>query len=210
MKKNSKSVALALAFILAAAAPLAVWAQAAGTGVYIGASAGQTQVLDYSAKVCDPIMASCKNTATAYRAFAGWQFSRNLAVEVAYTNLGKVSATLPGTFDENVQAQVGEMTVVALWPISDRFDLYGKAGAYYGKSSSDITVNGVEQKTNQSRGNATFGAGLQWFFTEKLALRADMQRYMKITTAQQDPTTGTIISTDFNYNAYTLGLLFKF
>src|SRR3954465_3343749 len=106
MKKNGKTIALVLGLALGAAAPLMAHAQAATRGVYVGFGAGQAEAVNYSHKTCDPFLTSnCKKIGSAFRFFGGWQFGRNWAVEFAYTDLGKITASTPGSFDQAVKAR---------------------------------------------------------------------------------------------------------
>ena len=201
MKKNGKKIAAILGVALGVAMPLMAHSQTTARGVYVGAGAGQAEAVNYNDKTCDPLLTTkCKKIASTYRFFGGWQFGRNWAVEFAFTDLGKVTADTPGTFDQSVKARVSEMTLVGLWPASDRLAVYGKVGAYYGTTSTETTLNGVDQRSSVSRGNPTFAAGIQWYMTGRLALRGEGQHYIKLGTAVGD----------LDYNVYTVGLLFKF
>ena len=197
MKKNSKTIAVVLGMALGAALPLAAQAQTTMPGVYVGIGAGQAEPLQYDTCDTRPI---CKKKGSAYRAFGGYQFSRNLAVEAAFSDLGKVSSSSPG-FDQSVKVRAGELTVVASYPASERFSVFGKAGGYYAQSTSTTTQSGTTTTVRETNGNPTFGAGLQFFMTRNLALRGEGQRYMKVGGGKIG---------DSPYNAYTLGLLWKF
>ena len=196
MKKNGNTIAVVLGLALGAAMPLAAQAQAATPGIYAGVSAGQAEAQAYDCAA----RSTCKNKGTVYRIFGGYQFSRNLAVEAAFSDLGKVSSSSPG-FDQSVKVRAGELTVVASYPASERFSVFGKAGGYYAQSTSTTTQSGTTTTVRETNGNPTFGAGLQFFMTRNLALRGEGQRYMKVGGGKIG---------DSPYNAYTLGLLWKF
>ena len=195
MNKNGKTLAAVLAVGVSAAMPLAAHAQAATIGAYAGGGFGQSEALEYE---CDPLP-ECKKKGTAYRFFGGYQFHRNFAVEVAYTDLGQVSSNSPG-FDEIIKAKASDVTLVGSYPASQRFSFYGKVGGYYAHTSKhrQTTTTIIVKESN---GNLTFGAGLQYFITQNLALRGESQRYMKMAG-------GNIGDSD--YNVYTVGLLWKF
>jgi len=201
MNKNGKTIAIILGLLLALAMPLMAHSQTATRGVYLGVGAGQAEAVNYSDRVCDPLLTTdCKKKSDVFRFFGGWQFGRNWGVEFAYTDLGKITSTIPGTFDQTVKARVGEMTLVGSWPATDRIAFYGKVGGYYGNATTETTQNGVTQQVNEGRGNYTFAAGIQWYMTPRLALRGEGQHYVKV---------GTTVA-DLDYNVYTVGLLFKF
>ncbi len=201
MKKNGTTLAAVISFAASAAMPLIAYSQTATRGVYVGVGAGQAEAVNYSDKVCTPLLTTnCKQKSDVYRFFGGWQFGRNWGVEFGFTDLGKVTSSTPGTFEQSLKVRLGEMTLMGLWPATDHIAFYGKAGAYYGTSSTDTTQAGVEQRASQSRGNITFAAGIQWYMTNRLALRGEGQHYVKMGTAVGD----------LDYNVYTVGLLYKF
>lgn len=201
MKKNRTTVAAVIAFAVSAAMPLMAHSQSATRGVYVGVGLGQAEAVNYGDKVCTPLLTTdCKQKGDVFRFFGGWQFGRNWAVEMAYSDLGKITASIPGTFDQDVKTRLGEMTLVGSWPATNHIAFYGKVGGYYANASTQTTQNGVEQKVSQGRGNYTFGAGIQWYMTPRLALRGEGQHYVKV---------GTTVG-DLDYNVYTVGLLFKF
>ncbi len=201
MKKNGTTIAAVIGFVVSAAMPLLAHSQTATRGVYVGVGAGQAEAVTYSDKVCTPLLTTeCKQKSDVYRFFGGWQFGRNWGVEFGFSDLGKATSSIPGTFEQTLKVRLGEMTLMGLWPATNHIAFFGKAGAYYGTSSVNTTQAGVEQRVSQSRANITFGAGIQWYMTNRLALRGEGQHYMKVGTAVGD----------IDYNVYTVGLLFKF
>jgi OmpA-OmpF porin, OOP family len=201
MKKNSKTIAILLGLALSAALPLAVQAQATAPGIYAGVALGQSEALEYECDALEAAGGECKKKGTAFKIFGGYQFHRNFAVEVAFFDLGKVSSNVPGTFDEVIKVKGSEATLVAQYPATERFSIYGKAGIYYAHTSDDFTQSGTRRTLKEGNWNGTFGAGLQIFVWENLALRLEGQRWMKVAG-------GSIGDSD--YNAYTAGLLWKF
>lgn len=186
-----------LGLVLSAGVPLAVRAQATTPGAYVGVGAGQDEAKKYQ---CD-LLPTCKKKGTVYKLFGGWQFHRNFAVELGYTDLGNVSSNQPGTFDERLTVGLGEATMVGFIHAGDRGSIFGRVGVYYAHSSDTVTLNGTTQTFKKNNGNPTFGAGLQYFFTPSLAVRAEGQRYMKVSGQQIG---------ERDWNAYTVGLLWKF
>jgi OOP family OmpA-OmpF porin len=180
------------------ALPLAARAQAGDRGVYVGVGGGQAEPLQYDR--CDTFP-TCKKKGSAYKFFSGWQFGRNWAVEFGYQDLGKAYATSPGTFDQSIKVRLSDITLVGQWVGTDRFTLFGKAGAYYANTTVDTSQAGTSTRINESRGNLTIGAGLQYFVWRGVALRGEGQRFLKV---------GGGSIGDSDYVAYTMSLLFKF
>ena len=65
--------------------------------------------------------------------------------------------------------------------MSDRFSVFGRAGAAYAQSRANFTSTGaVPVNTSSSRRNDTnlkVGLGMQYAITEALAVRAELERY---------------------------------
>jgi len=195
MRKANAIAGLGLA--LGAAMPLAANAQAQSVGAYAGAGAGQSEAWAYN---CDPLP-QCKKKGTAYKFFGGWQFHRNFALEAGYTDLGQVSSSNPGTFDQTVKLKLSEATLVGLIHGSDRASLFGKIGAYYGRTTATTTQSGTTTVVKKSNGNATIAGGVQFFVTRNIGIRAEGQRYLKVGGGNLG---------DSDYTAYTASVLWKF
>jgi OmpA-OmpF porin, OOP family len=195
--KNGKTIAVILGLALSAAMPLAAHAQAATPGIYAGVSMGQSESLDYN---CDPLP-QCKKKGTAWKLYSGWQFHRNFAAEVGFTDLGHVSSNFPGFFDETIKVRMGELSLVASWPATDRFAMFGRAGAYYAKTADDFTQGGAPSHLSQTNSGYTYGLGIQYFAWGSLGLRGEYNKYLKVGG-------GNIGTSD--YQSFTAGLLWKF
>ena len=81
-----------------------------------------------------------------------------------------------------------------------RLMIYGKGGVHYAGTTEDTTLNGVSSRVTESNGGLTWGGGLQCHMLGRRAVRGEAQRYTKVGG-------GNIGDTD--YNAYTIGLLYK-
>src|SRR4051812_6880910 len=124
MERNGKTIAAVFALMLGVGAPLAAYSQADRTGVYIGAAAGVSEAVKY----CDPLSNPCTPKGTAYKFFAGWQFSPAFAVEVGYTDLGRITQSVPGAAEDSARSGLGEATLTGFLHGSPRASLYGKIG----------------------------------------------------------------------------------
>ena len=118
----------AVSIILTAAAPLAAGIAHAqttpgNTGFYAGLGAGRTHAdIDNAG-----IAGSTDKEDNAWKAFGGYQFNQNFAVEGGYVDLGKASvngATGSGTTDSNTW----HAGVVGSLPVTPQFALTGKLG----------------------------------------------------------------------------------
>lgn len=197
MTYKNKIKAAVLGISLAAAACLAqAQAPTISRGVYIGGALGQSEAKEY---VC-AAQAQCENRGSIGRLFLGLQFGRHWSFELAYTDLGKVNSSTPGTFTESVAVRLGEAVLLPSYPFTERMMAYGKAGAYYAQTTNDFTLNGSSSRLKESNAGPTWGFGLQYYVTNSIALRGEMQRYMKV---------GGGNIGDSDYNAVTIGALWK-
>jgi opacity protein-like surface antigen len=199
MTRQNKIKATLIGLCLAACAGLAsaqsVPTQTITRGIYLGGALGQSEAKAYDCTA----LPQCENRGTVGRVFLGLQFGRNWSLEFALTDLGTIDSTGPG-FNETVKVRLGEADLLASYPVTGRFMIYAKGGAYYAQSTDDVTLNGVSSRIKESNGGLTWGGGVQYFIAGGLAVRGELQRYMKV---------GGGNLSDSDYNAYTVGLLYK-
>jgi OOP family OmpA-OmpF porin len=199
MKRQKNIQAIVLGLGLAVSAGLAqaqAQTQTIDRGIYFGAGLGQSQALEYDCRA----RPQCEDHSSAVKYLVGWQFGRHWSAELGYTDLGKVSSETPGTFQEDIKVRLGEATLVGSYPVTGRFMVYGKAGGYYAHTTDDVTSSGVSARLSETGGGITWGFGAQYYVWNGLAVRLEGQRYMKV---------GGGNIGDSDYNAYTLGLLYK-
>ena len=197
MTQKNKIKAAVLGICLAAGIGAAqAQAPTINRGIYLGGALGQSEAKEYSCTA----LPQCENRGTVGRIFLGMQFGRNWAFELAGTDLGQVSSASPGTFTETVKVRLAEAVLLPSYPVSERFMIYGRGGAYYAQTTNDFTLNGVPTRLKENNGGFTWGFGVQYYVTQSIALRGEMQRYMKI---------GGGNIGDSDYNAVTVGALWK-
>ena len=145
-------------------------------GPYIGGGIGYTQ----AKKGCLGILSgggrSCDDNDMAWGGYAGYRFMRFLAAEAAYHDLGRVTASGPGS-KESVHAVAMDLTGLGILQLDEHLAAFLRLGAY--RATLDTSVRGVADHTN---GNLTYGAGLQWdlAMVGRLGVRVDWQRYKKV------------------------------
>jgi OOP family OmpA-OmpF porin len=190
MKLAKASGMLGLAALAAIAGPFAM---ADDTGWYVGTNIGQSR-----AKIDDPRITSSllsggfttpsisdDDRNTGYKIFGGYQFNRNFALEGGYFDLGKfgfTANTVPaGTLSGNIKIRGLNLDLVGILPITEKFSAFGRAGVNYADARDSFTGTGAVRVTNPSPStrdtNYKVGLGLQYAFTEALAMRAEVERY---------------------------------
>lgn len=198
MKQHNNIQTVVLGLCLAACAGVAaaqepVYTETIRRGIYLGGALGQSEAKEYDCTA----LPQCENRGTIGRVFLGLQFGRNWSFEMALTDLGNINSANQATgFTDSVKVRLGEADLLASYPLTGRFMVYGKGGAYYAQSTNDR--NGARIK--EANGGLTWGFGAQYYVWNGLAVRGEAQRYMKVGG-------GNLGDSDFN--AYTIGLLYK-
>jgi len=164
-------------------------------GWYAGLHLGQSTAKDGCDGVSGPGI-TCDDGDTAWRILGGYQFNKNLAVELGYSDLGEVSASGPGG-SASIESTVFELVAVGSWPFTPNFSAYGKAGMY--RSETDASAPGISE--SESNTGLTYGLGVRWDFTKNLAARAEYQIY-------SDVGGGNIGESDVD--VISVGVLWKF
>jgi opacity protein-like surface antigen len=118
---------VAVALVLAAVSPVAQAADASTqekSGLQFGVGLGQGTL-----HITIPgVPGSDSLTAVGYKAFVGWRFNRNLAVEGAYVDTGHFSDSVPGE-SLSVHPRIVQGSVLGTWPLSPEFAVFARLGA---------------------------------------------------------------------------------
>lgn len=190
MKLARASGTLGLVALAAIASPFAM---ADDSGWYGGANIGQSRATIDDPKITSSLLTGGFTTSsitdddrsTGYKIFGGYQFNKNFALEGGYFDLGKfgfTATTVPaGTLSGNIKVRGLNLDVVGILPITDKFSAFGRAGMNYADARDSFTGTGAVRVTNPNPSkrdtNYKVGLGLQYAFTESLAMRAEVERY---------------------------------
>ena len=128
-------------------------------GFYVGAGAGQAMIDDGALDDDD----------SAFSAFAGYQLNPYFGLEAGYADLGKTEPL--GSAGPELEADAAYLVAVGTLPFTDRFSGYAKAG--YSDWNVDTSITGVSDDGN----DPTYGLGLQYRFTDAVALRGEYSRF---------------------------------
>ena len=183
---------ITLAVLGTASCSLAI-AQDETTGPYIGGSVGQTRAKFSNDSISNFLAgqnlavqsATGQNNSTGFKAFGGYQFNRNLAVEGGYFDLGRSNYTFntvpAGTFSGNTTVRGLNLDLVGIAPLTDRFSVLGRVGAAYAQSRANFASTGAVpangSPTSRNGTDLKLGLGLQYAITEALGIRAEIERY---------------------------------
>ncbi|MDB5916535.1 MAG: hypothetical protein JWR40_769 [Massilia sp.] len=166
------------------------WANSAW---YIGAGIGQSRANIDDARLIRSLTANgatlgsftADERGRGYKVFAGKQLNQYFAIEGGYFDLGKFSfnSTTSGNGVLNGEAgfRGANLDLVGQLPLSQRFSLLGRVGMNYAKASTHFTGNRLAAVTNpnpsERKVGAKAGLGLEYKFSEALAVRAEVERY---------------------------------
>ncbi|RPE79697.1 outer membrane beta-barrel protein [Vulcaniibacterium tengchongense] len=159
MSKNKMLSRTLLAVLIGAAA---FGAQAADRGFYAGAGVGQSYVDE----------GAYDDEDTAFSAFAGYQFNRYFGLEAGYADFGKLEPRGLGT---DLEANSVYLTAVGTVPFTEKFSGYAKAG--WQRWDLDRAIPSAVGNGDDSGSDPTYGIGLQYRFTDKVALRGEYSRF---------------------------------
>lgn len=172
------------------------------TSLYIGGNVGQSRFRT----TCDGVPVSCDDKDVGWRAFAGYQFHRNFAVEAGYFNLGEASANgVIGGAAVSAEGKVRgwELLGVVTFPVWQQLSLFAKAGVARTRVSVSGAVAGfgtvVAARDNST--DFTYGLGAEYALTRNIGARLEWQRY--------DSVGGDNTDKD-DLDLFSLGLLYRF
>jgi OOP family OmpA-OmpF porin len=158
--------------LLGAFFSLAAFAQE--SGAYLGGAFGQSKFKEW----CDPTLASCKDTDTAWKVFGGYRFDRYFAVEGSYIDWGEVTASTASAAVAADQTSYG-LAGVGTLRLGPSFEVFGKLGFVRTEQKTRrITPN----PSTVDRGETEFhyGLGLKYAFARNWAARAEWENTEKL------------------------------
>jgi OOP family OmpA-OmpF porin len=171
------------AAVLGLGALMAV-SQASAQGFYIGGSVGESDA-DEGNAIPDLITSGpVDGKDSGMKFFGGYQFNQNLAVELAYVDLGK--ATYSGTFGGSpvtggsVKTSGLNASVVGTLPLNPSFSLFAKAGMFSWEAKARDVTGGTPFSGKEDGADLSFGFGGAYNLTKNFSLRAEWEQFEAI------------------------------
>lgn len=180
---------------LAAAALAAPAALAQDAGWYLGGGVGRSAATIDESRITNSLSGQRLDTTvfdaderdTGYRLFGGYQFSRHLALEAGWFDLGRFgfeAATSPaGSLSGNVRVRGLNLDLVGSLPLTERLSLLGRVGVAHAQTRGSFGATGAvpmlypSASTSQRDTGLKYGAGLAWRLNEAWDVRAEAERY---------------------------------
>jgi OOP family OmpA-OmpF porin len=160
---------------------------------YIGAGIGQSRATIADDRLIRSLTANGATLTSfttdqrdlGYKLFVGKQLNQYFAVEAGYFDLGQFSFNSSTSGNGALNGEAGfrgvNLDLVGQLPLSQRFSLLGRAGINYAKATTHFSGNRLFAVTNpnpsERKLNAKVGLGLEYKFSEALALRGEVERY---------------------------------
>lgn len=186
------------------------------SGWYTGAGVGQSRAEIDAAQVSAALLdGGFSATSIAdderdlgYKLFGGYQINRYIALEGGYFDLGEFgfrANTVPlGTLRGEIEVRGVNLDAIGFLPLTEQFSAFGRVGVTHAEAEASFRGSGaVEPRDPHSSERATnykYGIGLQYAFTESIAMRIEAERYRISDTAGDK---GDI-------DLFSLGLLYRF
>ena len=166
------------------------WANSAW---YIGAGVGQSRATIDEPRLRASLAANGETVTgftkdqrdTGYKLFVGRQLNQHFAVEAGYFDLGKFDFKSTTSGNGVLNGQAGfrgvNLDLLGQLPLSQRLSLLGRVGMHYTKTNTEFSGNRLLGSTNthasERKLNAKLGLGLEYKFSEALAMRGEVERY---------------------------------
>jgi len=216
---NSSLALAALASAALATLSLATPAAAADRGPYFGFGIGQSRIGFDTARIDANALGAgfgssttvADNTDGAWKLYGGYRYNRHLAVEVGYTDFGRISTrtvtTAPaGVLGSDTQGNAWSLDAVGLIPLSPSAALFGKLGVHRWATEGRVpAVAGGTATTVGARDTGTgwkYGLGAQFEVSRTAFLRVEWERLRDVGNAA---TTGR-----GDVDVWTFGLHYRF
>jgi OmpA-OmpF porin, OOP family len=100
----------------------------------------------------------------------GYKFNKYVGVEGQYTGIGKVTDKISGT----AKGDAASLTAIGFLPLNDEFNLYGKLGLAYTKTTVSSSLAPMNDATRTA---ITYGLGGEYNFNKNVGMRLGWDHY---------------------------------
>jgi len=217
--KTKKNISALMLFVALAATCAAALVFAAASDFYGVLAIGRSSLDADSGSVDTRNLAtgftssttSSSSGATSGKIQLGYNLGKTFALEGGYNYLGKVNfvsnasnGVASSAIGGNKDAQLVNLDLVARLPLNEQFSVLARFGGYYWKTQSDMPNAATLGTTSVNDTGFDFkvGAGVQYDFNPKWAMRGEFERFNGIGNI------GT--SGDSKVNQWTIGGVLKF
>lgn len=213
MKFKKSSAIFGILAMATITSPLAI---AEDSSWYLGGNVGQSRARLNEQKIAnDVIPPPYANTYLdhntidgGYKVYGGYQINPHVSVEAGYFDLGEFQfnniTTPDGLLKTNMQVRGVNLDVVGYLPFNEKLSAFARLGVNYALTQDTFTGSGAAVPLGGKLSDRdTFpkaGLGLQYKFTDSLALRVEAERYR----------IGNALTDHNNIDLYSVGVVYKF
>jgi PKD repeat protein len=200
VRRTSLGVLLSAGILCGLLLGLPNTSQAQDTDWY-GGLGGGTSSADYDAASFPPDMAALGHTVsnvniddggTGWKIFGGYNFNEYFAAELAYVDLGEVSASFDVVTNDVSQMFVDaagllpvsgdgySVSLLGRYPLGERGAIFAKVGGYFWEADLDVSATGNVIGSGSSSIDGTdvgYGIGGDYNFSGNFGLRLEWERY---------------------------------
>ncbi len=186
------------------------------SGWYIGGNVGQSRARLNELKIVNDVIPLSFNSTTftensidgGYKLYGGYQLNRYLSLEGGYFDLGDfqfVHNTVPaGPFATNMQVRGVNLDLVGSIPFTEKLSAFARLGANYALTQNTFTGSGAVAPASGKIGDKdTYpkaGVGLQYKFSDAVALRIESERYR----------IGNALTDHNHVDLFSVGVVYRF
>lgn len=126
-----------------------------------------------------------------WRLQAGYQFNPYVAIEAGYIDMGKAdykASYAGGNAEGSVKAGGLDLAVLGIYPVTDKFSIFGKLGLIEAKVQSKLSSGpqaGVIVKDTTTQARPLLGIGASYQVLENVDLRADYDHVSDLGSASK-------------------------
>lgn len=136
-------------------------------GFYVGAGVGQG-TLDFDDD--DFTVAGIDDSETAFKVYAGFTFNEFISVEAAYIDAGEPVENINNVVTLQFDLTAVNLSVVGHLPLTESFELFGKAGLvsydYDGQQTVNVLGTSITQNVSDSDQDVSYGFGAAYSFED--------------------------------------------
>lgn len=163
------------------------------SGWYIGGNIGQSRAHVDAHKIATDVMATGYSSTyldhntidSGFKVYGGYQINPYISIESGYFDLGEHqfhSITQPdGLLTNNMKFRGVNVDVVGYLPFTEKLSAFARLGVNYALTQDTFTgtgaANALAGKLHDRHSFGKAGVGLQYEFSESLAMRIESERY---------------------------------
>jgi OOP family OmpA-OmpF porin len=209
-----------LALLVLTLSGQACHAQAQEPGWYVGGSVGgsRTKFNNVDFTLTPPVAGASESQTTnktGSKFFAGYDFTRNWAVEGAFVSLGTPQYNYTGRVAGRDAYKVTSWNLAAkgTMPLRNKFEVFAKLGATSNRASSETAISGaVVQNTasTKTRADVLIGVGGAYNLYSNMAVRLEYESFGKFGNGVNQLVATTGQTGRANVGMWSVGMSYKF